>query len=792
MYAQEHYSVCARCGGSIFSQSSRFCTKCGFSLVGVKLEARELQKSVWDRATRQRKFLLQDINLVIKPGEFVGVLGASGSGKSTLVDALSGRRPVNGLVLYNGIDLYRSSGLLKSTIGYVPQQDIVHRKITVERALRYTALLRLPVATSPSAIDQRIKLVLRRVELADKLRQSIDTPVPLSGGQLKRVNLATELVSDPKMLFLDEPTSGLDPGIEEGLMRLFALLASDGRTVICVTHTLNEIEICGLIAVLHAGVLVFFGPPNELCRYFRLRRATDVYKTLASYTPERLAERYQKSELYDEFVTRRRQETATHAVPAVPSIHVGGTSSDRSLLDWRQAMILTRRYIDLMVADKRTLALLLLQAPIIGLIMGLVFNPSGSLAERFRIDRQVMFTMVMSAVWLGCLNSAREVVKELPIYLRERAVNLDVGSYLMSKLLPLSGLCAVQCITLLAIASYMVPISGSILERGTVLFFTALAASSMGLMVSSLVSSADKAIATIPLLLIPQMILSDVSIKLEQVSRIVAKTSIIAFWSFNAIKATLPEDVRACPPDWSTGNFWHGVGMLTVFFVVFLGGATFGLKLKDRHAFRPPPSPLMQGLKAAIVVSLPVIAFLFLSFGPERQRLADFWQDLILSRSTESVAATPAIEPTAASSIEMASPGEGTSAMPGEGQEFGAAVVPASQPWSATSIRVSAGDTISISAMGAIYVGRLKYASPLGQPWSACSSGGLGGPFPAPGLPCWSLIGRIGELGVPFEVGSSVTLKAQTSGTLYLGVNDNYFPDNRGAWNASIILNRAN
>src|SRR5208337_4046824 len=101
MYAQEHYSVCARCGGSIFSQSSRFCTKCGFSLVGVKLEARELQKSVWDRATRQRKLLLQDINLVIKPGEFVGVLGASGSGKSTLVDALSGRRPVNGLVLYN-------------------------------------------------------------------------------------------------------------------------------------------------------------------------------------------------------------------------------------------------------------------------------------------------------------------------------------------------------------------------------------------------------------------------------------------------------------------------------------------------------------------------------------------------------------------------------------------------------------------------------------------------------------------------------------------------------------------
>ena len=619
MYVNVHQQICDRCGEILFGSSSRFCTKCGFSLVGIKLEAHELQKSVRDRVAHQKKYLLRDISLVINAGEFVGVLGASGSGKSTLVDALSGRRPVKGTVLYNGIDLYRSSGSLKSAIGYVPQQDIVHRRITVERALTYTALLRLPVTTSLSAIDERIKLVLSRVELADKLHQSIDTPAPLSGGQLKRVNLATELLSDPKVLFLDEPTSGLDPGIEEGLMRLFALLAHDGRTVICVTHTLNEIETCGLIAVLHAGVLVFFGPPGELCRYFKLQRVTDVYKTLASYTPAALAERYRRSELYDEFVARRLQGSPAQAAPALSGMQVGETSLGRRVLDWRQARILTRRYIDLMVADKRTLALLLLQAPIIGLIMGFVFNPSGSLAERFRIDRQVMFTMVMSAIWLGCLNSSREVVKELPIYLRERAVNLEVGSYLTSKLLPLSGLCAVQCVTLLAIVSYMVPISGSIVERGTVLFFTALAATSMGLMVSALVSSADKAIATIPLLLIPQMILSDVSIKLEHVSRIVAKTSIIAFWSFSAIKQTLPEDIRTCPLDWSKGSFWQGVGMLTVFFLVFLGGAASGLKLKDRYAFRPLPNPVMQGLKAAIVVSLPAIAALLLYLGPERQ-----------------------------------------------------------------------------------------------------------------------------------------------------------------------------
>jgi len=512
------------------------------------------------------------------------------------------------------------------------------------------------VTTSLSAIDERIKLVLSRVELADKLHQSIDTPAPLSGGQLKRVNLATELLSDPKVLFLDEPTSGLDPGIEEGLMRLFALLAHDGRTVICVTHTLNEIETCGLIAVLHAGVLVFFGPPGELCRYFKLQRVTDVYKTLASYTPAALAERYRRSELYDEFVARRLQGSPAQAAPALSGMQVGETSLGRRVLDWRQARILTRRYIDLMVADKRTLALLLLQAPIIGLIMGFVFNPSGSLAERFRIDRQVMFTMVMSAIWLGCLNSSREVVKELPIYLRERAVNLEVGSYLTSKLLPLSGLCAVQCVTLLAIVSYMVPISGSIVERGTVLFFTALAATSMGLMVSALVSSADKAIATIPLLLIPQMILSDVSIKLEHVSRIVAKTSIIAFWSFSAIKQTLPEDIRTCPLDWSKGSFWQGVGMLTVFFLVFLGGAASGLKLKDRYAFRPPPNPVMQGLKAAIVVSLPAIAALLLYLGPERQAAVELWHRWHPATEDRGANAEPAARSEAVDNPTLAQP----------------------------------------------------------------------------------------------------------------------------------------
>ncbi|MCL5045089.1 MAG: ATP-binding cassette domain-containing protein [Deltaproteobacteria bacterium] len=608
---------CVRCEAPLFGASAHFCTKCGASQ-GVLLEARSLQKSVHVTLAR-KKDLLRDISLVINPCEFVGVLGASGSGKSTLVDALSGRRPVNGTVLYNGVDLYKSFRTIKPTIGYVPQQDIVHRRITIEKALTYTGLLRLPADTARAEIDRRINQVLRSVGLADKLRQLIDTPTPLSGGQLKRVNLATELVAEPKVLFLDEPTSGLDADTEDQLMHLFRGLARNGKTVICVTHTLNEIDVCDLVVVLDRGRLAYFGPPRDhLTGFFQVQRPVGVYKTLASAPPEKWPDRYRASELYTEFVTRR-QADAAKVTPVARDLEV--TVSRRSaMLDLRQAKILTRRGLDLILADKRTLSLLLLQAPIIGLMMGWIFKPNGPLPDRFRIDRQAMFTMIMTMIWLGCLNSAREVVKELPIYLRERAVNLRLGSYLLSKLLPLTGLCALQCVALLAIVSRMVPIPGSNAERGVVLFLTALAAMTMGLMVSAFVSSTDKAIATIPLLIIPQMILSDVSIRLGHTSKAIAKLSIIAYWSFNAIKVTLPHDVRSLDP--SQGSLWRGLAILGVFSMAFLAASSVGLKLKDRQA-RPPKHPLVQGLKFASVVWLPVAAALVLYFGPERHEVLD-------------------------------------------------------------------------------------------------------------------------------------------------------------------------
>jgi ABC transport system ATP-binding/permease protein len=549
----------------------------------LRLEAAGLEKTIRDSATRKKKNLLADINLVINPGEFVGIFGMSGSGKSTLMDALNGRRPASaGAVLYNGLNLYQSFDLFKPSIGYVPQQDIVHRKISIHNALLYTARLRLPPDTSREEIRHNIARVLQRVALSEKEWQPIDTPAPLSGGQLKRVNLAIELISNPSILFLDEATSGLDAGTDKRMMSLFRELTSDGKTVICVTHTLENIDSCHLVIVLHQGRVAYFGPPQAVSDYFKIRRTSDVYDRLDSAPAEKWAEEYEASPYSHQYIGERmRVARPIGAAPGASSLAAPPSRGIKRFLDTHQASILCVRLLDLLFSDRRNLLLLLLQAPIIGVVIGLVFTTGGSLGERGYAEAQIMFIMGISAVWMGCLNSAREIVKELPIYLRERSVNLQIGPYLVSKLVPLSGLSLLQCVMLLVVVAYLISVPGNLVLRGLALFVTAMAATTMGLTVSALVNSSDKAIGVIPILLIPQVILSNAVVTLKPTSKLVARLMIIAYWSFDCLKNTLTLDIRtSAPVDF---GYWCDLGVLIVFMFAFAGTALIALRWKDRQ-----------------------------------------------------------------------------------------------------------------------------------------------------------------------------------------------------------------
>jgi ABC-type multidrug transport system ATPase subunit len=375
----------------------------------LRLEARQVEKVVALPGGRKRK-LLDGINLAVEPGEFVGLLGPSGSGKSTLMDCLNGRRrATGGRVLANGEDFYRHFDNFRQSLGYVPQKDIVHTQLTVARALLYTAQLRLPTDTSPAELKKRVEDVIHEMEL-DRHR---DTLVgSLSGGQIKRVSLGAELLAQPCLLYVDEATSGLDAGTEARMMHLFRRLADEGRSLLCITHNVENVDCCHLVLVLVEGRLVYYGPPAEAPAYFGVRRISDIYDRLAEkdaaawekafrdspYYRDHVAARL-KAPVHDELPraapARMPEQVAAgklpppppageeeQTVPAEPFSHSGRFVLPESSAEfrrprrrprWHQFRVLTARYAELVRSDRRGFWMMLLQAPAVGLLLLLAF-----------------------------------------------------------------------------------------------------------------------------------------------------------------------------------------------------------------------------------------------------------------------------------------------------------------------------------------------------------------------------------------------------------------------------------
>lgn len=238
--------------------------------------------------------ILQAVDFRAEPGQLVGVLGPSGSGKSTLLLALSGFRPADqGKVELDGKDLYEHFDEFNEEIGFVPQDDIVPTALKVERVLQYAAELRLtgePVDVRRGRVDG----VIRKLGLSDRRDVRVSR---LSGGQRKRVNVGVELLARPKLLLADEPTSGLDPALERALTQTFAEMASDGAIVIITTHIMTSLDLYDRLAVINAGRLAFFGPPDEAKPYFGVDDFTAIYAKLETQSPAQWHEKLQRSDL---------------------------------------------------------------------------------------------------------------------------------------------------------------------------------------------------------------------------------------------------------------------------------------------------------------------------------------------------------------------------------------------------------------------------------------------------------------------------------------------------------------
>jgi ABC-type multidrug transport system ATPase subunit len=241
--------------------------------------------------------------LSVRSREFIAVIGPSGAGKSTLMKSLNGFVPANsGYILMNGVDFYSHFDEFRTVIGYVPQDDIVHTQITVEKALFYSTLLRVP-DMKKDAIYKRIYSILEQLEIEKRAQAKIKV---LSGGERKRVNIGVELISDPMLLYMDEPTSGLDYGSIIKIMDLCRELADEGRSIFMVTHPLEKFELLDFLCVLtRGGRLACLAPPGEVLNYFGVERFLQIFLQLKKGAPEEWEARFRRSDLYQKFVVSR-------------------------------------------------------------------------------------------------------------------------------------------------------------------------------------------------------------------------------------------------------------------------------------------------------------------------------------------------------------------------------------------------------------------------------------------------------------------------------------------------------
>jgi ABC transport system ATP-binding/permease protein len=593
----------------------------------VTLEARGVTVAV------SRKRLIEDAWLTIYPSEIVALMGPSGAGKTTLMNALNGYTPpTGGAVLINGQDIYANYSQFCGHIGYVPQDDIMHRELMVGQALYYTARLRLPADYSKADIQARIKTILKLLDLEGTEDVLIGSPEKkgISGGQRKRVNLAMELMTDPSILFLDEPTSGLSSEDALMVMKVLRDLANAGKTVLITIHQpgLEVFRMADTLLMVskdknskEPAKMVYFGPaypdaveffnPNGIAN---ARPDVDpspdeIMRGLSKGQTAEWVRQYSSSEYRRQYVDERLgKRPSDSSLPIDPKM-----KREPGLAQWR---ILVKRCLAIKIKDKWNTAILLAQAPIIASLLALVFGKMAS-DERYPMLGKTfttIFLLIISAIWLGCSNAAREIVSEWAVYHRERMVNLKIPSYIASKFTVLGGLCVIQCSIMLTIVYNWCSLKGSFIAMLAVLILASVVALALGLITSAVARTSEVAIALVPVLLLPMMFLGGMIQPVHDmmdVARPIASV-IPARWAFEALvlienesragsadPATVPphssdSDVAATqPPPPGSAEYYFpekdrvgsaaSVGILGAMLVALMVGMMRILKIRDVH-----------------------------------------------------------------------------------------------------------------------------------------------------------------------------------------------------------------
>jgi ABC transport system ATP-binding/permease protein len=533
------------------------------------------------------KTLLNNISLVARPGTLTAIIGPSGAGKSTLARLIAGyTHPSSGTVAFEGRNVHADYAALRSRIGMVPQDDVVHGQLTVNQALMYAAELRLPPDTTREDRQQVVAEVLGELEMTQHADTRVDR---LSGGQRKRASVALELLTGPSLLILDEPTSGLDPALDRQVMTMLRDLADAGRVVLVVTHSLTYLDVCDQVLLLApGGMTAFRGPPAQIGPVMGTTNWADIFSTVAS-DPQAASDRY------------IALAGPTPPPPPVEAPSDIGEPTHTSLL--RQFSTIVRRQVRLIISDRGYFIFLALLPFIMGVLSLAVPGTTGfgipdPMGDAPNQPGQILVLLNVGAIFMGTALTIRDLIGERAIFRREQAVGLSTTAYLMAKVCVYSVFAILQSsiVTAITVIGMGGPTQGAtVLGNATLELFVSMAATTItaamvGLALSALAKSNEQIMPLLVVAIMSQLVFSGGMIPvtdrmvLDQMSWLTP-----ARWGFAASASTVDLTTLVPGPLTPKDRWWEhtasswlfDMAMLALLSVGYLGFVRWKIRLKS-------------------------------------------------------------------------------------------------------------------------------------------------------------------------------------------------------------------
>ncbi|MDN5212475.1 ATP-binding cassette domain-containing protein [Fulvivirgaceae bacterium BMA12] len=512
---------------------------------------------------------LRDVNISEGPGKLIGIMGASGAGKTTLLNALAGiEKPSGGEILINGINIHSESDKINGVIGYIAQDDLLIEELTVYENLYYNAKLCFD-NLSHDDLHTKVIEVLENLGLEQRKDLKVGSVLDktISGGQRKRLNIALELIREPAVMFVDEPTSGLSSRDSENVIDLLKELTLKGKLIFVVIHQPSSdiYKMFDKMFILDTGGYpIFYDNPIEAVTYFkRASKQVDSQKgqcpTCGNVNPEQIFNIIESNVVdeYGQFTNKRKVNPQqwnelfkeNFEFKKIQDIDETPPKSLNIPSKLKQIFIFTKRDFLSKLSNRQYLLINFLEAPFLALILSFLIkylNAGDGQNYLFRFNDNVPAFIMMSivvALFMGLSVSAEEIIKDRKILKRESFLNLSWNSYLFSKLIILFTLSAIQTLTFVLIGQFILEIKGMTISYWMVLFSVSCFANVLGLNASSTFKSAINVYILIPILLIPQMILSGLLFSFDKLNNTIStkgKTPIVADmmasrWAFEAI-----------------------------------------------------------------------------------------------------------------------------------------------------------------------------------------------------------------------------------------------------------------